>query len=117
MFGGRERVRRGGYTMRRAAEDARDELLERSRAERTIQTWTVARWLRYWLPTGQHHGTRRDRLPAEEQRRLHRRSPAGLANRRHFLRVQRGDRPVEPSQSSLVLTPLRQQLGHQPGRA
>jgi hypothetical protein len=51
MFGGRERVRRGGYPTRRAAEDARDELLERSRAERTTQTWTVARWLRYWLTT------------------------------------------------------------------
>jgi hypothetical protein len=51
MFGGRERVRRGGFPTRRAAEDARDELLERSRAERTTQTWTVARWLRYWLTT------------------------------------------------------------------
>jgi hypothetical protein len=51
MFGGRERVRRGGYPTHRAAEDARDELLERSRAERTTQTWTVARWLRYWLST------------------------------------------------------------------
>src|SRR2546421_8976437 len=56
-------------------------------------------------------------LPAEEQRRLHRRSTAGLANRRHLLRAQRADRPVEPSQSSLVLTPLRQQLGHQLDRA
>src|SRR5205814_4736386 len=51
MFGRRERVRRGGYTSRREAEAARDELLERSRAERTTQTWTVARWLRYWLST------------------------------------------------------------------
>jgi integrase len=51
MFGRRERVRRGGYPTRQAAEAARDELLERSRAERTTQTWTVARWLRYWLTT------------------------------------------------------------------
>jgi integrase-like protein len=51
MFGRRERVRRGGYPSRRAAEAARDELLERSRAERTAQTWTVARWLRNWLST------------------------------------------------------------------
>ncbi len=51
MFGRRERVRRGGYPTRQAAEAARDELLERSRAERTTQTWTVARWLRYWLST------------------------------------------------------------------
>jgi integrase len=51
MFGGRARVRRGGFPSRRAAEYARDDLLERSRAERTIQTWTVARWLRYWLTT------------------------------------------------------------------
>src|SRR5439155_9356330 len=51
MFGGRERVRRGGYSTRRAAEAAREERLERSRAERTTQTWTVARWLRHWLTT------------------------------------------------------------------
>ena len=51
MFGRRERVRRGGYGTRREAEAARDELLERSRAERTTATWTVARWLRYWLST------------------------------------------------------------------
>jgi integrase len=51
MFGGRERVRRVGYPTRQAAEAARDELLERSRAERTTQTWTVAQWLRYWLST------------------------------------------------------------------
>jgi hypothetical protein len=53
MFGRHERVRRGGYPSRKAAENARDELLERSRAERTTQTqtWTVARWLRYWFTT------------------------------------------------------------------
>ncbi len=51
MFGRRERVRRGGYATRRDAETARDELLERSRAERTTQIWTVARWLRHWLST------------------------------------------------------------------
>jgi integrase len=51
MFGRRERVRRGGYATRRDAELARDELLERSKAERTTQTWTVARWLRHWLST------------------------------------------------------------------
>jgi len=51
IFGRRERVRRGGYATRHAAELARDELLERSRAERTTATWTVARWLRYWLST------------------------------------------------------------------
>jgi integrase len=51
MFGGHERVRRGGYPSRRAAETARDELLEQSRAERTTQTWTTARWLRHWLTT------------------------------------------------------------------
>jgi site-specific recombinase XerD len=51
MFGRPERVRRGGYATRREAETARDELLERSRAERTTQTRTVACWLRYWLST------------------------------------------------------------------
>jgi hypothetical protein len=49
MFGRRERVRRGGYPTRRAAEAARNDLLEQSRAERTTQTWTTARWLRHWL--------------------------------------------------------------------
>jgi hypothetical protein len=47
MFGVRERVRRGGYTTRRAATAARDELLKRSRAERTTATWTTGRWLRH----------------------------------------------------------------------
>jgi hypothetical protein len=51
MFGRHERVRRGGYPSRRAAEAARDELIDRSSVERTTQTWTVARWLRYWLTT------------------------------------------------------------------
>jgi hypothetical protein len=51
IFGRRERVRRRGYPSRHDAEHARDNLLERSRAERTTQTWTVARWLRYWLTT------------------------------------------------------------------
>src|SRR5262249_18977467 len=51
MFGGRERVRRGGFATRREAEAARDGLLERSRAKRTTATWTTGRWLRYWLST------------------------------------------------------------------
>ena len=51
MFGRRERVRRGGYATRRDAAAARDDLLQRSRAERTAATWTVARWLRHWLTT------------------------------------------------------------------
>jgi Phage integrase, N-terminal SAM-like domain len=51
MFGARERVRRGGYPTRRTAEQARDDLLERSKAECTTETWTTARWLRHWLAT------------------------------------------------------------------
>jgi integrase len=51
MFGGRERVRRGGYTTRRDAAAARNHLLERSRAECTTATWTTGRWLRHWLTT------------------------------------------------------------------
>src|SRR5205823_12233252 len=51
VFGRRERVRRGGFASRRDAVVARDELLERSRAERTTATWTVAGWLRHWLST------------------------------------------------------------------
>lgn len=49
--GRRERVRRGGYASRHAAVAARDALLAGSQAERATQTWTVARWLRYWLTT------------------------------------------------------------------
>jgi integrase len=51
MSGRMERVRRGGFASRTAAQAARDELLRRSLEERTTQTWTVARWLRYWLTT------------------------------------------------------------------
>jgi integrase len=50
-WGRRERVRRGGYPSRAAAEAARAELVRWSREECTAQTWTVARWLRYWLST------------------------------------------------------------------
>ncbi|WP_430791317.1 tyrosine-type recombinase/integrase [Actinoplanes sp. G11-F43] len=46
-----ERVRRGGFVTEEAARQARDELLEMSREERTGQSWTVTRWLRYWLST------------------------------------------------------------------
>ena len=41
LAGRRERVRRGGYGSRRAAEDARDGLLARSLEERRTQTWMV----------------------------------------------------------------------------
>src|SRR6266511_707311 len=51
LFGRPERVRRGGYPSRAEAQEARDELLQRFRDERTTQTWTVARWLRHWLST------------------------------------------------------------------
>ncbi len=51
LWGRRERIRRGGYASRRAAQAARDELLQRSRQECTTQAWTVGRWLRYWLST------------------------------------------------------------------
>jgi hypothetical protein len=46
LWGRRERIRRGGYPSRNAAEVARGELLEQSRQECTVQAWTVARWLR-----------------------------------------------------------------------
>jgi hypothetical protein len=51
IFGRQERVRQGGYPTRRTAEQARDDLLERSKAECTTQTWTTTRWLRHWLTT------------------------------------------------------------------
>lgn len=51
LIGRRERVRRGGYPTEAAARRARDEVLGRSREEQTGRSWTVARWLRYWLST------------------------------------------------------------------
>jgi integrase len=48
---GAERVRRGGFPSRSAAEAARDELLARSAEDATAETWTVARWLTWWLST------------------------------------------------------------------
>jgi integrase len=48
---GTERVRRGGFPSRSAAEAARDELLARSAEDATAETWTVARWLAWWLST------------------------------------------------------------------
>jgi Phage integrase, N-terminal SAM-like domain len=51
LSGRRERVRRGGFASRAAAVAARDALLARSEEECTTATWTVARWLRFWLST------------------------------------------------------------------
>ena len=49
--GRRGRVRRGGYLTRRDAVVARDVLLDRGGEDATVEAWTVARWLRYWLTT------------------------------------------------------------------
>jgi len=50
--GRRGRVRRGGYATRRDAVTARDTLLNHAEGEATtVEAWTVARWLRYWLTT------------------------------------------------------------------
>src|SRR5262245_42698102 len=51
LMGRRDRVGRGGYRTEPAARRARNETLGRSREERTSRSWTVARWLRYWLST------------------------------------------------------------------
>ncbi|MCX4469376.1 site-specific integrase [Micromonospora sp. NBC_01655] len=51
LLGQVERVRRGGYASEEAARRARDELLALSREEQAGQSWTVTRWLRYWLST------------------------------------------------------------------
>jgi Phage integrase, N-terminal SAM-like domain len=51
VMGGTERVRRGGFPSKRTATEARDELLARSLEEATAETWTVARWLSWWLST------------------------------------------------------------------
>jgi integrase len=50
--GRRARVRRGGYLTRREAVAARDALLNDSVGTgATVEAWTVATWLRYWLTT------------------------------------------------------------------
>ncbi|MHA4945692.1 tyrosine-type recombinase/integrase [Micromonospora sp. SD19] len=51
LLGQTERIRRGGYASEAAARTARDELLALSREEQAGRSWTVTRWLRYWLST------------------------------------------------------------------
>jgi integrase len=51
LLGRSERVRRGGYPSQAAARRARDEWLAATGADRTARSWTVERWLRYWLST------------------------------------------------------------------
>ncbi|GIJ64781.1 site-specific integrase [Virgisporangium aurantiacum] len=60
-----ERARRGGYPSQAAARRARDEWLATTGEDRTARSWTVERWLRYWLasrtsirPTTKLHYTR-----------------------------------------------------------
>ncbi|GAB3966964.1 tyrosine-type recombinase/integrase [Plantactinospora veratri] len=65
VLGRMERVRRGGFESAAAAQRSRDELLALSQEEQAGRSWTVARWLRYWLsvrtgirPTTRMHYTR-----------------------------------------------------------
>ncbi|MFE9203853.1 tyrosine-type recombinase/integrase [Micromonospora sp. NPDC007230] len=51
LLGQAERVRRGGYASEAAARRARDEFLVLSREQQAGRSWTVDRWLRYWLST------------------------------------------------------------------
>ena len=51
VLAGTERVRRGGFPSRRAAQAARDQLLEASAEDATAETWTVGRWMAWWLST------------------------------------------------------------------
>mgnify|MGYP002621195731 CR=1 FL=1 len=51
VLGRSERVRRGGFPTKTAARRARDAWLASTGQERTAQSWTVERWLRYWLST------------------------------------------------------------------
>ncbi|MFE9192003.1 tyrosine-type recombinase/integrase [Micromonospora sp. NPDC007208] len=51
LVGQVERVRRGGFSSAQAARRAREELLALSREEQAGRSWTLARWLRYWLST------------------------------------------------------------------
>ncbi len=54
VLGRSERLRRGGYPSQTAARRARDEWLATTGEERTARSWTVERWLRYWLSTRTH---------------------------------------------------------------
>jgi hypothetical protein len=65
LLGRPERARRGGYPSQAAARRARDEWLAATGEDRTARSWTVERWLRYWLasrtsirPTTKLHYTR-----------------------------------------------------------
>lgn len=65
LLGRPERARRGGYPSQAAARRARDEWLATTGEDRTARSWTVERWLRYWLssrtsirPTTKLHYTR-----------------------------------------------------------
>ncbi|MFD6771171.1 tyrosine-type recombinase/integrase [Micromonospora chalcea] len=51
LLGQAERVRRGGYASEAVARRARDEFLVLSRERQAGLSWTVDRWLRYWLST------------------------------------------------------------------
>jgi len=64
-LGRAERIRRGGYPSQAAARRARAEWLAHTGQERTARSWTLERWLRYWLasrtqirPTTRLHYTR-----------------------------------------------------------
>ncbi|ADD40172.1 site-specific integrase [Stackebrandtia nassauensis] len=49
LWGRHHRIRRGGFASRAAATTARDTVVEQSAAQATGSTWTVTRWLRFWL--------------------------------------------------------------------
>lgn len=49
LWGRSEQVRRGGFPSRAAAQQVRAAVLTASQEEHAGRTWTVARWLRYWL--------------------------------------------------------------------
>lgn len=51
LLGRSEWARRGGNLWQAAVRRARDEWLARTGEERTAKSWTVERWLRYWLST------------------------------------------------------------------
>ena len=51
LWGKPIQVRRGGFTSEAAAKTTRAQTLAESREQYAGRTWTVARWLRYWLST------------------------------------------------------------------
>jgi hypothetical protein len=105
VLGRSELVRRGGYPSQAAARRARHAWLAATGEQRSAGSWTVERWLRYWLTTRAHlrptsllHYTRGDghadihvscQYPANHRQRKDRAPYSGRSLRRSWTRGHR----------------------------